>query len=312
MRKLKSLWAKLIQPISFDDFKRRSGQLLSRGKRIKVPLWLLIAVVIALFPINNFIIPELKDRGRRWLFPEPTPPPRIQEKPIFPETSDQVIAMQTATTPCNTSNNFEPTIWKKTDSFRVATRNQDTGEPEYLAAKTEPPYQSQMIYPFACPLPFITIISVKIKSKGSIGLHYEYDGVFQVILGDGDRRAIRYKRDTEGTRKSGWEYIRQEPKEGGKIITHWLPREIEVGSQVDLTIKAEAEQDSLKITVSVDYKAEESNKYKGVGFDPVIFSVKSFNTQKNIGKFSRVGINDEKFKGQQSQVSFLRFSIKSE
>lgn len=275
------------------------------------PRWLRIIITVSLIIVSIFFLyvylPELGDKIRHKIWP--TPIPISKPEMALPESSDQIKAMETHKDPCNTSNNFESNIWKKKGNFQIITTNPDTGEAEYLGAKREKPYQSQMIYPYDCSLPLVATISAKIRSPESIGLNHEYQGVVQTILGDGDRRAIRYKIDTEGTRKAGWEYLRDEDD---KIITHWLPADVTIGSQLDLTVKLEKEKENiLKLTTTIEYLPIKSDKYKTIPFPPVIFKVDSFNADKNSGRQTRVGINDEKFQGEQSQIQFLKFSINS-
>jgi len=305
--KLKIFVGRLLRPSSWME----EEQFIKGWKAPRVFIWLIFLVPSALIAvgIGNVVL----DR-----FFSKEVPPKIIER-TSPQNIPEAKVQSTMQTPCITQNNFEDSIWEKKDSFRILSRYGDTGEPEFYGAKQEHPYQSQTIYPFDCPLPLVATISVISKGEKSIGLQFEYEGVFQVILGDGDRRAIRYKRDTEGTRIRGWEYVREaykiKDKEAERILTHWLPNQdnIKINSQIDFTISAMPREGQVEVTCTLKYYSEKEDKYvEPIEFGPVVFKVESFNPASDAGRHIRVGINDEKFEGSQAAIKFLHFSLSQE
>lgn len=210
---------------------------------------------------------------------------------------------------CNTSNSFERSLWK-TGSMRVLSWDEDTGEPDLYGAKQEEPYQSLMVYEIPCQLPLIATVSATIHSPFSIGMVFEFDGVLQVILGDGDLRSIRYKADTLGSRKMGWRYVFDPIKE--TPLTHWLPDggKITVGTQVDWTISLHSNEEKIEAQVLLSYKSR-NGQYETHVFPWTQISVQSYNTDQNVGRFIRIGINDQLYKGTQSAIRFRHFSIRS-
>jgi hypothetical protein len=294
---IKNFLCNFSKKSSFDE----ESQKLSGKNYPKFLIWLIIILVIV-----AFIIAFFNDIRDIIIKPSKT---EITEIVSTPKNVPEAKVQSAMETPCTAKNNFEESIWEKKDSFRILGRLGDTGEPEFYGAKTEEPFQSQMIYPFDCILPLTATVSAISKSKKSIGLQFEYDGVFQVIVGDGDKRAIRYKVDTSGTRKFGWEYV----KNGDKILTHWLPDNdnIKTDSQIDFSVSIRPEGDQIILKCSINYFSEKEKKYKPFDFDPVSFKVESFNPNSSIGRKIRVGINDEKFMGNQAAIKFLQFSLSS-
>lgn len=221
-----------------------------------------------------------------------------------PKNIDDGKVLQAMDSKCNTTNSFERSIWK-TGSMQVVSRDDDTGEPIMYGAKQDEPYQSLMVFEFACELPLVATISAIIQSPQSIGLVFEYDGVLQILLGDGDKRSIRYKTHTMEARRYGWEYVYD--KDDHKI-TQWIPDGVEQGSQIDLTIvMMPVGKGEIEIQVSLSY-LHAVGEYTVETFPPVIVKAYNYNFQQNIGKYIRVGINDFLYKGNQSKISFLRFS----
>lgn len=277
-----------------------------KNKLLETKLFSFQALIIILFSVFIYIFLKL---GESWinnkLFPNSL---TINQNSTSPANPQELLLQKTAESPCNTTNLFEESIWQKKDSFRVLTENPDTKEPEYFGAKTTPPYQSQMIFPFECSLPLISTTSAIISSEQSAGIQFEYEGVFQVILGDGDLKAVRYKKDTLGTRKEGWLYLKNSQ---GKKITHWLEGNITPGTEIYLTTKIETENNQIKLTVIVDYKPQNNENYIKKELEPVYLKVNSYNIQKNPGKRIRIGINDEKFEGTQAKIKFLKFQLHS-
>ena len=222
---------------------------------------------------------------------------------------DEAKVMQAIDDRCNTNNNFERSLWK-TRSMRVISWDADTGEPDLYGAKQEEPYQSLMVYEIPCQLPLVATVSATVQSPASIGMVFEFNGVLQIILGDGDLRSIRYKTDTLGSRKMGWRYVSDSTK--GTPLTHWLPdgEIISAGTQVDWTMSLRSNKENIEVQVSLSYQSR-NDQYKTHVFPWVQMSVQSYNTDQNLGRFIRVGINDQLYKGTQSAIMFRHFSIRS-
>jgi hypothetical protein len=210
---------------------------------------------------------------------------------------------------CNTSNNFEPNIWD-TRAMRVVERDPDTGDPISYAAQQGSSFQSLMLYKVQCPLPLIATASAEMQSKNSLGLIFEYDNVFQVIIGDGDTRSIRYKVHSEEKRQIGWNYVYGQD---GNKITHWLPngQKIVPGSEVGLTVQARiVGNGEIEIKVSLSYKPVNGD-YTGVSFPAVQLKTYKYDTVQNIGRPIRVGLNDFSFEGNEAIFVPLHFSVMS-
>lgn len=231
---------------------------------------------------------------------------------LSPKNLDEAKVLQAMNDRCNTTNNFEPTIWD-IRSMRVTEVDRDTGEPKSYGAKQdekEGSYQSLMVYKIPCSLPLEATISAEIRSKFSMGLIYEFEDVLQIIVGDGDMRSIRYKIHKSNDRKYGWDYIYY--PNGSSKITHRISENgITSDSQIDFTIKLRAmDQEEIEIQIVLSYKPIGGN-YKTQEFPPVRVKSFNYNLSQNIGKFTRVGLNDYSFKGTESEFIPLRFSIHS-
>lgn len=239
----------------------------------------------------------------------PLPDPEYMLQSISSKNFDEAKVKQAFDDKCNTANNFERPLWK-TGSMRVISWDEDTGEPDLYGAKQAEPYQSLMVYEIPCQLPLVATVSATIHSPSSIGMVFEFDGVLQVILGDGDLRSIRYKTDTLGSRKMGWRYVIDEDK--GIPLTHWLPNgeKITVGTQVDWTISFHSNEEKIEAQVSLSYQLR-NGWYQTQVFPWVQIGVQSYNPIQNVGRFIRVGINDQLYKGTQSAIRFRHFSIRS-
>ncbi len=275
-------------------------------------LAIIVVIVIGLLYFKDLI--ETFDMIKGWLRASttvvtPLPNPEDLFQTISLKNIDDAKVMQAVDDRCNTSNNFERTLWK-TGSMRIISWDADTGEPDLYGAKQEEPYQSLMVYEIPCQLPLVATVSATIQSPSSLGMVFEFDGVLQVILGDGDLRSIRYKTDTLGSRKMGWRYVPEPTK--GTPLTHWLPDEekVSTGTQVDWTISLRSKEESIEVQVSLSYQLR-SGQYKTHIFPQAQMNVQSYNIEKNVGRFIRVGINDQLYKGTQSAIRFRHFSIRS-
>ena len=264
--------------------------------------FLITTSISSIFDFNNIL------NFRKYLLPpEPISPVLIEKDDrqyLVSTTVENEKVKSVMSTPCNTKNNFEPTIWKR-NNFRVITTNNDSGDPEYVGAIQKEPFQSLMIYPFDCPLPLIATISATIRSEKSIGLIFEYGGVFQIVVGDGDKKAIRYKIDTQGIRNFGWVYV----KHSGKTLTRWLKYDgIAFGSQVDLTVKiTPRSENTLSVVSAINYRTSKS-PYQQETLESLDIDVQSFNLQQNNGRQIRVGVNDREGL---SEIKFDQFFIES-
>lgn len=285
-------------------------QVLPEGLRPYYVNWIAIVIVVLgiLIIISGFFpIKDLFFSGKKTLSPLSRNEYIMQSS--SPKNLDEAKIKQAVDDKCNTTNNFERSLWK-TGSMRVISWDADTGEPDLYGAKQEEPYQSLMVYEIPCQLPLVATVSATIHSSSSIGIVFEFDGVLQVILGDGDLRSIRYKTDTLGSRKMGWRYVPDPTK--GVPLTHWLPDggKITVGTQVDWTISFHSNEEKIEAQVSLSYKSR-NGQYKTNIFPWVLISVQSYNPVQNVGRFIRIGINDQLYKGTQSTIKFRHFSIRS-
>ncbi len=210
---------------------------------------------------------------------------------------------------CNTSNNFEPNIWD-TQSMRVIETDSDTGDPVSYGVQKNESYQSLMVYKVRCPLPLVATVSAEMQSQNSLGLIFEYDNIFQVIVGDGDTRSIRYKVHNQEKRQLGWEYVYGND---GKKITHWLPvnQKIAPGSEIGLTVEVKViSNQEIQVEIGLSYMPMRGF-YTSVDFPPVMVQTYKYDTAQNIGRFIRVGLNDFSFEGNEAIIAPLHFSVRS-
>lgn len=224
-----------------------------------------------------------------------------------PQNLDEAKAQQALKNGCTTTNNFESNVWD-TRAMRIVEKDPDTGDPITYGVQKNDAFQSLMVFKIQCPLPLIATISAEMQNKNSYGLIFEYDNVFQVIVGDGDVRSVRYKVHSEEKRQSGWKYVYGD---NGKKITHWLPenQKIASGSEIGLTVNINiVGNGKIEISVGLSYKPI-GGGYTSLIFPPIHIETYKYDTVQNIGRFIRVGLNDYSYEGNEAIIAPLRFSI---
>lgn len=176
------------------------------------------------------------------------------------------------------------------EAERLLVINPD--DPEVVTAGGTKNFQGAYQSSFECNLPFVATISATPQGgTKSLGLFFEFRDIFKVLIGDGDMRAVKIQGNNKGERG-----------EWGIISRQYLPKELEVGKEVLVTVRAKLA--GSKIAVEVDVLRS--------GIDrPDVFILPGFSvsTSTNVPRKFRIGINDYNYRGRGSVLRLTSFSV---
>jgi len=166
---------------------------------------------------------------------------------------------------------------------------------DHIASPAGNLYQGSKKTSWECALPFIATVSGTPKKTESIGLFLEFENVFKVIVGDGDKRSIKIEKNDGGDRGPWAPFYRR-----------YLAEELQINKEVTLTIKAKIEKGSVRLWV----KIVQPGQAKPVIIDDIPpFIPEGITLETHLKEFFRIGINDSFYKGEGSWVRLGTLSI---
>lgn len=177
----------------------------------------------------------------------------------------------------------------------------DPVDPSVVSASGSANFQVTKRYPFLCDPPWVATFSFTPKKEFSVGVFFEYEDVFKITIGDGDRLTWLLQKNDQGSRRKDWTEVSKEKLVKGKIAI-----DREVTGEVTMQ-KIEGNQITLKLKLR--YQPENSSTYEWVEY------IKSFKPEAadligNPARSVRIGLNDSRFKGEGTEVKFGYFSIR--
>jgi len=176
----------------------------------------------------------------------------------------------------------------------------DEDDPNVVAAPSDGNYQGVKRYPFECSLPWIATFSAIPRKDSSIGIFLEFEEVFKVLIGDGDRINWKVEKNDQG-RKGVWTEVIREKLTKGKIS---------IDRQMTIVIEARFIERAVKLLFKINYVPEGGEYYVWEEHEDIQLQPKAINLETNPSQKFRIGINDWRFKGQGSEVKLGTFSIK--
>ena len=176
----------------------------------------------------------------------------------------------------------------------------DEDDPTVVSAPREGNYQGVKRYPFECSLPWIATFSGIPRKESSIGIFLEFEEVFKILIGDGDRINWKVEKNDQG-RKGVWTEVIREKLTNGKIS---------VDRQMTIVIEAGLVGRAVKLLFKINYVPEGEENYIWEKHEDIRFQPKAINLETNPSQKFRIGINDWRFKGQGSEVKLGTFSVK--
>lgn len=274
----------------------------SFGVGTKVKIILIIGVIISLIIASSFFVSfgaNLKALTAE--IPKNTPIPQITPNPSSeqPKTPLQnVKGLNSEDKPC-VGKIFEviqelDDVLGKEQPFIVDVNDRST-----ISASGSANSQVTKRYPFTCKPPWEVRLSFAPLKEQSIGVFIEYEDVFKILLGDGDRQTWKIEKNDLG-RKTSWSIAFKEKLVNGKIS---------LNKEVTIIISAKPKGNSLDLNIKFRYTPEGKNDYI---WEERLVNIEAKATDL-IGvpaRAIRVGLNDSRYKGVGSEIQFGSFSIK--
>lgn len=175
----------------------------------------------------------------------------------------------------------------------------DKTDPNVISASGSANAQVTKRYPYSCKPPWeIKLLFVPLKEQ-SIGVFIEYEDVFKIILGDGDRQTWKIEKNDSG-RKNPWTEVIKEKLTNGKIS---------VNKEVTVNIVSKQIGNNLELSISFRYVPEGKNDYIWEE-RKVNFEAKATDLVGLPARPIRIGLNDSRYRGAGSEIQFGIFSIK--
>lgn len=175
----------------------------------------------------------------------------------------------------------------------------DNNDPSIVSASESANSQVTKRYSFACKVPWELKLSFVPLKTQSVGVFVEYEDVFKILLGDGDRQTWKLEKNDLG-RKSPWTEVLKEKLINGKIS---------VNREVTLIILSKQKGNNLELNIKIRYMPEGKNDYiweeRIVNFEAKATDLVGIPTRP-----FRIGINDSRYKGSGSEIQFGIFSIR--
>lgn len=168
------------------------------------------------------------------------------------------------------------------------------------SARNTKEFQASSRTRWGCNIPFITtIVSYPVSGK-SFGLFIEYENMFKVLIGDGDRKTIRVE-----VNKFGYRGLWPELKDSTGKKRPSLINPVEIGEEVITTIKVKELNSKIVLNIEVLHSKFQSVEKFDFEFEPTGINYKA-DQERNF----RIGINDSRYKGEGSVIDLKTFSIK--
>lgn len=155
-------------------------------------------------------------------------------------------------------------------------------------------FQGSQKTSWECNLPLIATISATPEKVKSIGLFTEFENVFRVVVGDGDRRSIKIEKNDSGDR-GAW-----------TVVYRKYIEELQINREITLTIKAKTEDSKIHLWVGLSQPGLK---------EPIIldeipyFSPQGISVDEHTSEKVRIGINDSFYKNQGTWVRLGTLSI---
>lgn len=270
------------------------------GYKVKIAVILIITLVLLALAVTAFFL----SIGANWKTlkgdnsPILTPTP-VDKLNIQPSTPLQDIRGLTSyDKPCN-GEPFEVVtqlddVWGNEKPFPA-----DKTDPNVISASGSANAQVTKRYPYSCKPPWeIKLLFVPLKER-SIGVFIEYEDVFKIVLGDGDRQTWKIEKNDSG-RKNPWTEILKEKLTNGKIS---------INKEVTINIVSKQIGNNLELDISFRYVPEGKNDYIWEE-RKVNFEAKATDLVGLPARPIRVGLNDSRYRGAGSEIQFGIFSIK--
>lgn len=157
-------------------------------------------------------------------------------------------------------------------------------------------YQAVVRTPWGCKLPFIARIRVYPKEGPSLGLIFEYEDMFRILIGDGDRKTIKVQQNKWNIRGE-WPDV---PLDNDK-----LTNTIEDGEEVLVYVKSKVTNDEVLVEINIYH-----SKYQSVETFNAHFIPTGANFNQEESRRFRIGMNDSFYNGLGSIIRMDTFSIK--
>lgn len=161
-------------------------------------------------------------------------------------------------------------------------------------------YQASVKTHWGCKMPFFAQVVAIPVSGPSFGLFFEYENVFKVIVGDGDRITLKVEQNKLGERKMDWTPVRDEKGHERQK----LGNPIEDGEEVTLVVKAKEKEGWVLLRVEIYH-----SRFQSVEIFDYSFLPNAVNNKTGQKRALRIGINDFRYKGEGSIIDLKILSI---
>lgn len=169
-----------------------------------------------------------------------------------------------------------------------------------VSARNTDYYQATRKSNWACNMPFVAQVVTIPLSGSSFGLFFEYEDVFRVLVGDGDRVTLKVEQNKLNDRKREW--LAVPDKDGNE--RQKLGNPIEDGEEVTLIVKTKESGGNIVLHIDVYH-----SKFQSVEQFDYVFSPNAINIQAPQSRNYRVGLNDFRFEGTGSIIDLKTLSV---
>lgn len=179
----------------------------------------------------------------------------------------------------------------------------DDNDHTVVAAPDSGTFQGVKRYQFDCSLPWIATFSAIPRKEESIGIFLEFEEVFRIIIGDGDRISWKIEKNDSG-RKEKWTEVTRRKLSYGKITPN---------KQITVTLEASYKAGFIYLIFKINYLPEGELNYGWLEYKDILFQPLAINLENSFNQSQkfRIGINDSRFKGRGSEIKFGKFSVKT-
>ncbi|MBI2596765.1 hypothetical protein HYW41_01290 [Candidatus Daviesbacteria bacterium] len=272
------------------------------GPTAKTITYLFVGTVVILFIILSYLVGFGAD-WKTWTTDEVKQSPSLTynstPQPEPPKTPLQNVRGLNSYTKACQGESFDvilqlDDVWGKEKPFQV-----DPDDPRIISASESANAQVAKKYPYPCRPPWEVKLSFVPLKEQSIGVFIEYEDVFKVLLGDGDRQTWKIEKN-DSARKSPWTEFIKEKLVNGKIS---------VSKEVTIIISSNQKGNGLDLNIQFRYVPEGKNDY--IWEERLVYiEAKATDLVGVPARPFRVGLNDSRFKGAGSEIRFGIFSIK--
>ncbi len=176
----------------------------------------------------------------------------------------------------------------------------DLSDPSIISASDAANFQVTKKYPFECKPPWTAQFSFTPLGEKSIGVFFEYENVFKVLIGDGDFVTWTLHKNDSGTRGK-WTEVSKEKFKNGKLS---LKKEV----TVYITI-SKIEGSLLYGELKVSYVPLGKSNYEWESHNFILQPL-AVDIASNPSREFRIGLNDYRYKGLGSTIKMGFFSVR--